>query len=93
MINKALTCATATLILAGASAVSIGSAQAGWRDDAAMAASMAGIASQTAAALAGSRYGGGYSYRPRPAYYRVRPVSDCCYERIQWRRVPAYAPY
>lgn len=93
MINKTLTYAVATLVLAGSAAASVGSAQADWRDDAAMAASMAGIASHTAAALAGGGYSSGYSYRPRPTYYRVRPVADCCYERVQWRRVPAYAPY
>ncbi|TXN42933.1 hypothetical protein [Methylobacterium sp. WL7] len=90
MINKPLT--VTVLVLAGAAA-SVGSAQADWRNDAAMAASMAGVASHTAAALAGGGYSSGYGYRPRPTYYRMLPVTDCCYERIQWRRVPAYAPY
>lgn len=80
-------------LLASIAATSIGSAQAGWRDDAMMAAGMASVAAGTAAALAD---GDGYhrsAYRPRPTSYRMRPVSDCCYERVQWRRVPAYAPY
>ena len=93
MINKTLTCAVATLVLAGTAVASVSSAQADWRDDAAMAASMAGVAAHTAAALGGGGYGKDYGYRPRPTYYRMRPVADCCYERIQWRRVPTYAPY
>lgn len=89
MIKNTLTAVVTAALLAGTAAASIGSAQADWRDDAMMAAGMATVAAGTASALAG----GGYGYRPRPTYYRARPVADCCYERVRWQRVPAYAPY
>lgn len=53
MTKKTLTCAVATLVLVGAAVASVSSAQADRRGDASMAASMAGIASHRAAALAG----------------------------------------
>ena len=92
MFKNLLTTAVTTAVLAVT--VTAGSAQADWRNDAMMAAGMATVAAGTASALANGGYG--YhrsSYRPRPTYYRMRPTVDCCYERVQWRRAPVYAPY
>lgn len=102
MFKKTLSTVLTTAILATATAVSIAPARADWRNEAIMAAGMATVAAGAASAIAHGGYGHYHRsnyhsrptyYRPRPTYYRVRPVVECCYERVQWRRAPAYAPY